>query len=244
MGDDDATAIGGIRFEFARIASPDEVAECLTSIAHGLKRGEVTFTSAGLALRFAPSAGVVVELKASEKGEQGRLRVRIGWKARGKRDVSGLRISARSRAARGVRSRQAGPILPSSPTTPATRTGTILVIDGDEHPRRMLLDTLAAAGHAGTSAASGLEGLAQFRQGVFDVVVTALSMAECSGVDVARAVKKLSPATPVVLIAGWGDVMTPEQMRDGGIDLVLVKPFKGGRVLSVLADALALRHPH
>ena len=240
MGDDDATAIGGIRFEFARIASPDEVAECLTSVAHGLKRGEVSFTSGGLALRFAPSAGVVVELKASEKGEQGRLRVRIGWKA--KKDVSGLRISARSRAGRGVRSRQAL-ILPSSPATPATRTGTILVIEGDEHPRRMLLDTLAAAGHATAGAASGLEGLAQFRQEAFDVVVTALSMAECSGVDVARAVKKLSPATPVVLIAGWGDVMTPEQMRDSGIDLVLVKPFKGGRVLSVLADALALRHP-
>jgi len=238
MGDDDATAIGGIRFEFARIASPDEVAECLTSIAHGLKRGEVTFTSGGLALRFAPSAGVVVELKASEKGEQGRFRVRIGWKA--KKDVSGLRISAG--VARGVRSRRA-PILPSSPATQATRTGTILVIEGDEHPRRMLLDTLAAAGHAVLGSASGLEGLAQFRQGAFDVVVTALSMSECSGVDVARAVKKLSPATPVVLIADWGDVMTPEQMRDSGIDLVLVKPFKWGRVLSVLADALALSQP-
>ena len=105
----------------------------------------------------------------------------------------------------------------------------------------MLLDTLAAAGHAVLGSASGLEGLAQFRQGAFDVVVTALSMSECSGVDVARAVKKLSPATPVVLIADWGDVMTPEQMRDSGIDLVLVKPFKWGRVLSVLADALALR---
>src|SRR5205807_10219134 len=77
MGDDDATAIGGIRFEFARIASPDEVAECLTSVAHGLKRGEVSFTSGGLAVRFAPTAGIVVELKATEKGEQGRLRVRI-----------------------------------------------------------------------------------------------------------------------------------------------------------------------
>ena len=240
MGADDATAIGRTRFEFARIASPDEVAECLTSVAHGLKRGEVSFTSGGLVLRFVPSAGIVVELKATEKGGHGGLRVRIGWKARSKKDVTALRISARSEATRGIRSRHA-PILPSSPATQATRTGTILVIEGDEHPRRMLLDTLAAAGHAVLGSASGLEGLAQFRQGAFDVVVTALSMSECSGVDVARAVKKLSPATPVVLIADWGDVMTPEQMRDSGIDLVLVKPFKWGRVLSVLADALALR---
>src|SRR5439155_20772614 len=106
MGDDDATAIGGIRFEFARIASPDEVAECLTSVAHGLKRGEVSFTSGGLAVRFAPTAGIVVELKATEMGEQGRLRVRIGWKA-GKKEVAALRMSARPGGPRGVRSRPA-----------------------------------------------------------------------------------------------------------------------------------------
>src|SRR2546430_13881977 len=88
MGDDDATAIGGIRFEFARIASPDEVAECLTSVAHGLKRGEVSFTSGGLAGCFAPTAGVAGELEGTEKGERGRGRgwIRVGG---GGDDVTG-----------------------------------------------------------------------------------------------------------------------------------------------------------
>jgi len=106
----------------------------------------------------------------------------------------------------------------------------------------MLLDTLAAAGHTVEGAANGLEGLARFQRGMFDVVITDLSMPECSGLDVTRAVKKMSPTTPVVMITGWGDVMTPERMGSSGVDLVLVKPFKMERVMSVLADALALRH--
>ena len=132
--------------------------------------------------------------------------------------------------------------LPSpAPTRPA-ETGTILVIEDEEHLRRMLLDTLAAAGHTVEGAANGLEGLARFQRGTFDVVVTDLSMPECSGLDVTRAVKKMSPTTPVVMITGWGDVMSPERMGSSGVDLVLVKPFKMERVMSVLADALALRH--
>ena len=132
--------------------------------------------------------------------------------------------------------------LPSPAPPRPTETGTILVIEDEEHLRRMLLDTLAAAGHTVEGAANGLEGLARFQRGTFDVVITDLSMPECSGLDVTRAVKKMSPTTPVVMITGWGDVMTPERMGSSGVDLVLVKPFKMERVMSVLADALALRH--
>jgi signal transduction histidine kinase len=129
------------------------------------------------------------------------------------------------------------------PSVPAARrvTGSVLVIEDEEHLRRMLLDTLASVGHTVEGAANGLEGLARFQRGTFDVVVTDLSMPECSGLDVTRAVKKMSPGTPVVMITGWGDVMNPDRIGDTGVDLMLVKPFKMERVLSVLDDALALR---
>lgn len=131
--------------------------------------------------------------------------------------------------------------LPAGAPPRSALTGTVLVIEDEDHLRRMLLDTLAAAGHTVEGAANGLEGLARFQRGTFDVVITDLSMPECSGLDVTRAVKKMSPGTPVVMITGWGDVMKPERMGDSGVDLMLVKPFKMERVLSVLDDALALR---
>ncbi|PYM06966.1 MAG: hypothetical protein DMD82_07065 [Candidatus Rokuibacteriota bacterium] len=159
------------------------------------------------------------------------------------------RIEVRSEEGRGTTLTLVLPEAPaasgaySMPSAPAGRraTGTVLVIEDEEHLRRMLLETLAGAGHSVEGAANGLEGLARFQRGAFDVVITDLSMPECSGLDVARAVKKMRPETPVVMITGWGDVMNPERMGDSGVDLMLVKPFKMERVLAVLDDALALR---
>jgi CheY-like chemotaxis protein len=117
----------------------------------------------------------------------------------------------------------------------------ILVIEDEEQIRTMLVDALAEAGHNVESATDGLAGLARFQGGHFDVVLTDLSLPECSGLDVARSVKRMHPETPVVLITGWGHLLNPERLRESGIDLMLVKPFRLERLLSVLGDALRLR---
>jgi DNA-binding response OmpR family regulator len=105
----------------------------------------------------------------------------------------------------------------------------------------MLVDALAQAGHRVESAADGLSGLARFQSGAFDIVVTDLSLPERSGLEVARAVKSLRPNTPVVLITGWRHLVDPGRLREHGVDLTLVKPFRIDRVLAVVNDALRLR---
>jgi len=126
---------------------------------------------------------------------------------------------------------------PSAPQGPAG----ILVIEDEEQIREMLVDALTRAGHRVESAPDGLSGLACFQRGSFDVVVTDLSLPERSGLDVARAIKRLRPATPVVLITGWGHLVDPARLREHGVDLTLVKPFRLDRVLAVVGDALRLR---
>jgi len=120
-------------------------------------------------------------------------------------------------------------------------TVSILVLEDEEHIRTMLVEALSGAGHRVESATDGLTGLAHFQGGAFDVVLTDLSLPECSGLDVARSVKRMRPKTPVVLITGWGHVLDPERLRDSGVDLMLVKPFRLERLLSVVGDALRLR---
>ena len=122
-----------------------------------------------------------------------------------------------------------------------SETVSILVLEDEEQIRTMLVEALTAAGHKVESAIDGLQGLARFQGGQFDVVLTDLSLPECSGLDVARSVKRLCPETPVVLITGWGHLLDPERLRESGVDLMLVKPFRLERVLSVLGDALRLR---
>jgi len=123
----------------------------------------------------------------------------------------------------------------------AAATLSILVLEDEEHVRTMLVEALSGAGHRVESAADGLTGLARFQGGAFDVVLTDLSLPECSGLDVARSVKRMRPETPVVLITGWGHLLDPERLRDSGVDFMLVKPFRLERVLSVLGDVLRLR---
>jgi signal transduction histidine kinase len=133
--------------------------------------------------------------------------------------------------------------LPPAPAEPRPGVARVLVVEDEEHLRGMLVEALAGVGHTVDTAVNGLDGLARFQRGLYDLVITDLSMPECSGLDVSRAVKRMSPRTPVIMITGWGDVMQPERMSDSGVDLLLVKPFKIDRALELVDEALGRRFP-
>jgi DNA-binding response OmpR family regulator len=119
----------------------------------------------------------------------------------------------------------------------------VLVLEDEQQIRETLVDALTRAGHRVEAAADGLTGLARFQGGEFDIVLTDLSLPERSGLDVARAVKRMRPGIPVVLITGWGHLLDPALLAQSGVDLTLVKPFRLERVLAILEDALRLRRP-
>ena len=149
-----------------------------------------------------------------------------------------------ARAAAASEQEEARPHPPAPPpAAPAPSPARVLVLEDEQQIRQMLVDALLRAGHQVESAADGLAGLARFQGGEFDVVLTDLSLPERSGLDVARAVKRMRPRTPVVLITGWGHLLDPSLLAQSGVDLTLVKPFRLERVLSILEDALRLRRP-
>ncbi len=92
--------MGKDRFEFARIASPEEIAEYLTSLAVGLKRGEVSLESGERVLRLAPASDVKLDLRVQQKEQKGKLRVEIGWKRQVAARLSDLRVQVRPRSDR------------------------------------------------------------------------------------------------------------------------------------------------
>ena len=74
--------MGKETFEFARIASPEEIAEYLTSLAGGLKCGEVSLESDERTLRLTPASELKIDLRVRDKDEKGRITLEIGWKRR------------------------------------------------------------------------------------------------------------------------------------------------------------------
>lgn len=116
---------------------------------------------------------------------------------------------------------------PSAPRPrPAGVTARVLVVDDEPELLRVLEDALSAAGHVVTAAASGSEGIARFREGSFDVVLTDLGMSDVSGWDVARTVRlEGDPGIVLGLVTGWGATVSEEMVAAHGVDFVVGKPF-------------------
>ena len=105
----------------------------------------------------------------------------------------------------------------------------ILVIDDDPLVLKALRDTLESAGHLVTTANGGQAGIDTFRAAgtrgeTFAIVITDLGMPYVDGRKVASAIKKMSPATPIILLTGWGQRLIAEGDVPGQVDRILGKP--------------------
>jgi CheY-like chemotaxis protein len=108
-----------------------------------------------------------------------------------------------------------------------------------DQARDLVKDLLELDGHRVTAAASGIEAAVVFSQQRFDVVITDRSMPAMSGDEVAIHVKESAPSVPVIMITGFGVLMTSAGERPAGVDVVLPKPV----TRAALRDALRMVCP-
>lgn len=76
------------------------MAEYLSSLAVGLKRGELSLESGERALRLSPAANLKLEIKVKQKEAKGKIELQIGWKRSGGARTSDLRVAAGPHPAR------------------------------------------------------------------------------------------------------------------------------------------------
>jgi len=119
------------------------------------------------------------------------------------------------------------------------RRARILVIDDEETVRSILSRILSQINHRVITAENGEEGLRLFKEKEFDIVLTDLGMPGMSGWEVCRAIKKMSPHTPVGMITGWGVEVDQAKIEENGIDFVIPKPFQFDQILKVVDETIA-----
>lgn len=113
----------------------------------------------------------------------------------------------------------------------------ILVVDDEQQMLVAIRETLKRKGFAITTASSGMEALGKLREQFFQAVITDVRMPKLSGMELLREVKKLSPATPVIMLTGHGTVTDAiSALKQGAYDY-LMKPFSAGQLTSVLGKA-------
>lgn len=124
------------------------------------------------------------------------------------------------------------------PPTPARRTTDgrfhILVVDDDPRAQATVVALLEHDGHAVSVAGSGEEALAAFDPGLHQLILTDRSMPGMTGDEVAASVKTLSASTPVVMLTGFGELMS---QPPPGVDLVISKPPSLAKLREALVAA-------
>lgn len=132
----------------------------------------------------------------------------------------------------------------SSAPLKALRKLRILVIDDDPVLLHSLYQMLQGDGHTVCAASGGEQGIAMFRAIVdtaaaFDIVLTDLGMPYVDGRQVVSAIKSAAPATPVIMLTGWGQRLHAE----GDVPLVDRVLGKPPRVHELRAALLELTTP-
>jgi signal transduction histidine kinase/ActR/RegA family two-component response regulator len=117
----------------------------------------------------------------------------------------------------------------------------LLLVDDDPVLLRSLREALETDGHVITAVEGGNAGIAEFnaaleRSEPYAAVITDLGMPYLDGRKVAAAIKVTSPATPVILLTGWGQRMIAEEQTPTYVDRVLAKPPRLREVREALAQ--------
>jgi len=146
-----------------------------------------------------------------------------------------------------LESSRTAPLLPDQALPNAARLR-ILIVDDDPLLLKSLRDTLELDGHQIVSANMGQMGIDTFRKNLeanerIDVVITDLGMPYVDGRKVSSAIKAMSPATPVIMLTGWGQRLVAEGDIPAHVDCVLNKPPKLKELRGALARLLAAAKP-
>jgi PAS domain S-box-containing protein len=118
---------------------------------------------------------------------------------------------------------------------PVHRPLRVLVVDDDERVADITSNYVSLDGHTPVSVRDGDSALKEFLSGTFDVVITDQAMRGMSGEQLARAIKEISPTTPVILLTGFGSLMQVAGDRPAGVDWIVNKPATAQDVRRALA---------
>ncbi|MBQ7213111.1 MAG: sigma-54-dependent Fis family transcriptional regulator [Bacteroidales bacterium] len=118
----------------------------------------------------------------------------------------------------------------------------ILVIDDERSIRNTLKEVLEYEDHEVAVAVDGVDGLAQFAAGKFDLVLCDIKMPGMDGVEVLEKIMEQQPDTAVVMISGHGTVDNAvESIKKGAFDFIQ-KPLDLNRLLITVKNAMDRQH--
>jgi two-component system response regulator AtoC len=115
---------------------------------------------------------------------------------------------------------------------------TILVVDDQKEICDIFQDALTQEGYEVLTATNGVEAVSLGEQNRPDLAILDIKMPEMDGIEVLQKLREVRGDVEVIMLTGYGTLMTAkEAMRLGAYDY-LTKPFDLGLVKSIIREAL------
>jgi two-component system response regulator AtoC len=115
---------------------------------------------------------------------------------------------------------------------------TILVADDDPYIGKILSDRLESLGYRVLRSTGGKEALEVLERHDPQLALLDIAMADITGVDVLKEIRRRGRDFPVVMITAYGSIeLTVEAMREGAYDFI-PKPFKLDHIVLVVQKAI------
>jgi PAS domain S-box-containing protein len=121
----------------------------------------------------------------------------------------------------------------------------ILYVEDDFGAARLLQRYLDRAGYAVDLARDGMEGLAMWVEGSYDLLATDHDMPGMTGLDLIRTLTSRGPLPPTIMITGMGNEFVAVEAMKLGADDYIIKDTEAGYLKIVplrVAQALKKRH--
>lgn len=113
----------------------------------------------------------------------------------------------------------------------------ILIVDDDEEICWVLLHLIEKNEFEGLAVHDGLSALKKILTYFPDVVLLDFRLPGMDGLEVLKAVKKLDPDLPVIIITGYADVHGAVELMKAGAYYYLTKPFEHLEIVSIVQRA-------
>ncbi len=120
-------------------------------------------------------------------------------------------------------------------------SASILLVDDEDSVRSYLRLALEEAGCSVTEAADGVEALARWDEGggLFDAVVTDVSMPRMGGPELARALEERNPGLRILFLTGYASQETAADLTGAAGRQLVMKPVTPERLLQAVRDLLS-----
>lgn len=117
----------------------------------------------------------------------------------------------------------------------------IIVVDDEKTLRKNLSFYLRSQGYLVDTAESGEKALEKAKQKFYDIVISDCRMAKMSGIKLMKEIKKIHPASDILLVTGYGSIPMAVEAIQGGATDFICKPFEYGSLLNRIEHILHIR---